>query len=366
MISLSPVLPTPRNTAITSIDVTSSEALNTNTFTYADLRLTRDNATNDLITNTVTISLVASNQYRINGLATLTDAPGNYLLTLDTTASKTGRAMAAPPSCPTRGNDWEPTPRRNSPPLPNQSVPEGNLLTFIATAIDADIPTNVLTFSLIPVRPAAPPSIRTAASSPGHQPSSKVQTLYPLRCACGTTASDHEQRPYFLHYCQRSERAPDLGGHCESGGLRGNSVERSELRHRPQISDQPTDVHAGCGRSVWGAHPSRGTFTWSPPPAAAGTTIRSPSSSPTTERRPSPMQSPSPSSSETSLICLWASPSFKPDKPAASSLAHRWERGSNQPDLRAGRAFNPVDQSLPAKPRTTNRIVFHRACGRSS
>ena len=136
------------------MDVSASEALNTNTFTYADLTLTRDDATNNLINNTVTIQLVSSNLYRIQGLASLTEAPGNYRLTINAAGLEDRAGNAGVGSI---SNAWQRLGLNTAPQLAlilNQSIEEKNLLTLAVTATDADSPTNVLTFSLDPIAPS--------------------------------------------------------------------------------------------------------------------------------------------------------------------------------------------------------------------
>ncbi len=80
--SVETVTPDPRNSAISTLDVTFSEAINLATFTFADLTLKRDGGSN-LITNAVTIAFVSGTTYRINGLAGLTATDGSYVLTVN-------------------------------------------------------------------------------------------------------------------------------------------------------------------------------------------------------------------------------------------------------------------------------------------
>ena len=80
---------TPRNTSVSSVDVTFSKPIDPTTFTLGNLRLS-DNGGTNLITSAVTISPVAGQAatYRISGLGNLTTAEGSYVLT----ASATGVA----------------------------------------------------------------------------------------------------------------------------------------------------------------------------------------------------------------------------------------------------------------------------------
>jgi hypothetical protein len=82
VVSVGPVTPDPRNSAVSSIDVVMSEAIDLGTFNAGDLSLTLNGGPN-LITAAVTITQVSGSTYRINGLAGLTGAAGTYLLTVD-------------------------------------------------------------------------------------------------------------------------------------------------------------------------------------------------------------------------------------------------------------------------------------------
>src|SRR5208337_2112661 len=76
--AISPVSPNPRNTPVSTIDVTFSEPINLNTLT-AGLTLS-DNGGSNLINGAVTVSLVSGSTYQISGLSGLTSAEGNYVL----------------------------------------------------------------------------------------------------------------------------------------------------------------------------------------------------------------------------------------------------------------------------------------------
>jgi Ca2+-binding RTX toxin-like protein len=72
----------PRNQPVSSLNVIFSEKIDTSTFNWQDITLTRNNGTN-LITNAVTISAVNDTTYRINGLSGLTTTDGTYNLTVN-------------------------------------------------------------------------------------------------------------------------------------------------------------------------------------------------------------------------------------------------------------------------------------------
>jgi hypothetical protein len=83
--SVSAVTPNPRNTAVSTLSVTLSEPIDSSTFDWHDLTLTRDGGPN-LITNAVTVTLVSGSTYQIAGLAGLTTSDGNYMLTVNAQA----------------------------------------------------------------------------------------------------------------------------------------------------------------------------------------------------------------------------------------------------------------------------------------
>jgi hypothetical protein len=84
---IDPVVPNPRSTAVSSIDVTFSKPIDAATFDYHALTLTRNGGAN-LITSGVTIQLVSGAHYRINGLSGLTGTEGVYVLTVSAAGIK--------------------------------------------------------------------------------------------------------------------------------------------------------------------------------------------------------------------------------------------------------------------------------------
>jgi uncharacterized repeat protein (TIGR01451 family) len=80
--SITPVSPNPRNTAVSDIDVTFDEPINLGTFTRSALTLTNNGGAN-LITGAANVSLVSGSTYQIGGLAGLTEANGEYTLTVN-------------------------------------------------------------------------------------------------------------------------------------------------------------------------------------------------------------------------------------------------------------------------------------------
>jgi hypothetical protein len=81
--SITPVS-SPTNTAVSTIDVTFSEPINTSSFSPGALTLTDNDGVN-LINSSVSLNLVSgtTSTYAIGGLAGLTTAEGNYVFTVD-------------------------------------------------------------------------------------------------------------------------------------------------------------------------------------------------------------------------------------------------------------------------------------------
>jgi hypothetical protein len=79
--SIAAVVPNPRNTPVTSIDVSFSELIDLDTFDHRDLSLTLNGGPNR-ITDAVTVTHVSGTTYRIAPLDALTNDEGNYELTV--------------------------------------------------------------------------------------------------------------------------------------------------------------------------------------------------------------------------------------------------------------------------------------------
>ena len=82
VVSIAPVTPTPRNTPVSSVNVTLNEPARAGGFTASALTLT-DNGGPNLIDGGVTMTLVSGSTYLINGLSTITTAEGSYKLTVN-------------------------------------------------------------------------------------------------------------------------------------------------------------------------------------------------------------------------------------------------------------------------------------------
>jgi len=153
-IALQPVVPNPRTNGVTSLDVTFSEPINPSTFQVADLSLTRDGGTNIVTTNVVSIQVLASNLFRINGLQSLTAPIGIYELVVNAAGIED---LAGNPGLLSATNTWQRAFPNTAPRLavaPSRSVNEGSLLSFVIVATDTDVPTNTLVFTLAPGAPS--------------------------------------------------------------------------------------------------------------------------------------------------------------------------------------------------------------------
>ncbi len=82
--SITAVSPNPRNTPVSTVNVTFSLPVNLGSFASSTLALTDDGGPN-LITDSVSVALVSGSTYAINGLADLTTGEGNYILSVDST-----------------------------------------------------------------------------------------------------------------------------------------------------------------------------------------------------------------------------------------------------------------------------------------
>ena len=99
--SIAAVAPNPRNTPVSSLDVTFSSPINASSLSPGALVLTDDGQS--ISTSGASLALVSGNTYQINGLASLTTAEGTYTLTINAVTSKTLTATPAPARFQPRG-----------------------------------------------------------------------------------------------------------------------------------------------------------------------------------------------------------------------------------------------------------------------
>ena len=151
--SFTPVSPNPRNTYVSSIDVTFSEPINTSSLVTGALTLTDDGGPN-LINSGVSLSLISGNTYAIGGLMGLTAAQGDYTLTVNSADIKDQNGIAGTNSLPT---SW----------LMDTTAPSSHVVNSLGTSQTSD------TFSV---------SVSfTDPTGPGNAPASGE-----LRCSSGT------------------------------------------------------------------------------------------------------------------------------------------------------------------------------------
>ncbi len=134
--SFTPVSPNPTNMPVGAVDVTFSKPINPTTFTTANLTLTDNGSATNLISNAVTISLVAgtSATYQIGGLSGITSAEGTYTLTVSATGIQDQAGNSATGSLSTTWlmDTTPPTSTVNSLPTPTSSP------TFLVSASGSD------------------------------------------------------------------------------------------------------------------------------------------------------------------------------------------------------------------------------------
>jgi hypothetical protein len=82
--ALGPIVPNPRNTPVSSVEVAFSRAINASTFGREDVTLTRNGGSN-LVTAAVQVNQIETNRFIISGLDALTEAQGEYRLTVNAT-----------------------------------------------------------------------------------------------------------------------------------------------------------------------------------------------------------------------------------------------------------------------------------------
>ena len=108
VVLVAPVSPNPRNTAVSSEDVTFSLPINTGSLTSGALTLT-DNG-NPVAVSGVSLALVSGTTYQLTGLASLTIAEGSYTLTVNATGlqdtdGNSRHRLALSTSCQADGYD---------------------------------------------------------------------------------------------------------------------------------------------------------------------------------------------------------------------------------------------------------------------
>jgi hypothetical protein len=136
--SVGPVTPSTRNNAVDAIDVIFSEAVDTSSFDWHDLTLTRDCGAN-LIDSSVQIVPLGGSSYQITGLAAFTGASGAYQLGVSAAAVQDLQGGAGSGSASTSWSVDATAPFLTSvgPVTPNvRSSPVTNVTVVFSEAID--------------------------------------------------------------------------------------------------------------------------------------------------------------------------------------------------------------------------------------
>lgn len=144
---IEPVVPNPRSSALSEVEVVFNEPINGATFDRHDVTLSRDGVMQS-ITDAVQVEPVDPIRFRIRGLAALTDAIGSYVLAiklvgLEDSAGNTGQGLAEA--------TWRRTEPNRAPvldPIADYTIGPATWLVITNTASDQDIPPNNLEFAL--------------------------------------------------------------------------------------------------------------------------------------------------------------------------------------------------------------------------
>lgn len=150
--TIDPVLPTPRDTPVGHVTLRFSEAMNHHSFALADAVLSRDDGDN-LIAAPIAWTAVSTNVFTLGDLSDVTETPGNYTLTVDLAgledeAGNSGSG-AVTANWQRNGDNTRPVIAA----IPNLVGEVGVTLLHTNSAVDTDIPANVLTWSLDPGAP---------------------------------------------------------------------------------------------------------------------------------------------------------------------------------------------------------------------
>jgi hypothetical protein len=146
---LAAVNPSLRTNPVPAIDVTFSEPVNSNTVSRTAFTLRRDGG-GDLLTPAAVVTPLNATTFRLGNLTALNATPGAYQLTLDLAQIQD---LAGNRSSGILTQSWTVlTALPNRPPvleaITNRNVGEGQVIQFLASASDPDLPPQALMFSL--------------------------------------------------------------------------------------------------------------------------------------------------------------------------------------------------------------------------
>jgi hypothetical protein len=240
--SITAVSPNPRNSVVSSIDVTFTEPINTSSLTAGALVLTDDGSSN-LINSSVDITLVAgtTSTYAIGGLTGLTGAQGLYTLVVSAAGIKNQDGVAGTNSLTT---SW----------LIDTTAPSSHVVNSLATAQSSDTFSVPVTFS-DPVGASSAPASGVSSVelfvSVNNGPFSLSQTIsLPSSEASGSltfTFIGQDRNTYAFHSI-----ALDAAGNTESKTT--GAIEASTSV--PDLHPPVTHVLAAGPSYSWGSFPS--------------------------------------------------------------------------------------------------------------
>jgi hypothetical protein len=233
--SFTPVSPNPRNTSVSSVDVTFSEPINTSSLVAGALTLT-DGGGSNLIKGGVSLSLVSGETYAISGLMTLTTTPGEYTLTVNSADIKDQNGAAGTNSLSTQ---W----------LMDTAAPSSHVVNSLGTSQASDTFPVSVTFS-DPAGPGSAPASGVSTVqlwvSVNNGAFSLSQSMNITPADSGTvtfTFTGQDRNVYAFHSI-----AIDAAGNTESKS--SNSIEASTSV--PDLNPPVTHVLASSPLYSWG------------------------------------------------------------------------------------------------------------------
>ncbi len=205
--SIAAVSPNPRNTTVSSIDITFSVPIKLSTFIDSSVTLT-DNGGGNLITSAVTFASVHGSTYQINGLSSLTANNGNYTLTVNAASidDQNGNPGTGSLSTSWLMDTTPPTSMVN--PLPERTTS----LTFAVSVTGSDggsPPSRVASFNIYVSTDGGPWSLWTTV--PASNPTANFTGMSSTTYRFYSTATDNAGNTQAYNpYIEASTYLPDL------------------------------------------------------------------------------------------------------------------------------------------------------------
>ena len=230
--SIAAVPPNPRNTAVSSIDVTFNEPVNLGTFTGSGLTLTENGGPN-LITSAVSVSLISGSSYQINGLAGLTASNGNYTLTVNAAGI---RDRYGNPGTDSLSTSWlmDTTPPTSRVSRASQARDQPHALPSRSPApMEDNPPSGVASYDIYASTNGGPVGVldHVPASSPTASFTGQSNTIYAFYSIAHDLAGNTE-----------SQDAVDRGQHLPARPHPAGHLGRRHDRDQPQLG-QPGHRH---------------------------------------------------------------------------------------------------------------------------